>query len=51
MNRIVNQYGVLAFGQPRVLSGSRVLPEQVYRIADGDREEAIRLLRRFGYLT
>lgn len=29
----------------------RIMPEQIYREANGNREEAIRLLRRFGYLT
>lgn len=28
----------------------RLMPEQIFRQADGDRDEAIRLLRRFGYL-
>lgn len=51
MNRVVNQYGVLASGQPRVLPSSRVMPESIYQIAGDDREEAIRLLRRFGYIT
>ncbi|HEX5995681.1 MAG TPA: hypothetical protein VFY84_11115 [Jiangellales bacterium] len=44
----------------RVRSGSRfiraarvprLMPEQIYREANGDRDEAIRLLRRFGYIT
>ncbi|TDD88362.1 hypothetical protein [Actinomadura rubrisoli] len=30
---------------------ARLMPEEIYRAADGDRDEAIRLLRRFGYLT
>lgn len=29
----------------------RLMPEQILRQADGDRDEALRLLRRFGYLT
>jgi len=29
----------------------RLRPESIYRIADGDRDEAIRLLRLYGYLT
>jgi hypothetical protein len=29
----------------------RLMPEQIYREARGDRDEAIRLLKRFGYLT
>jgi hypothetical protein len=31
--------------------GIRLMPEQVFREADGDRDEALRLLKRFGYLT
>ncbi len=51
MSRIVNQYGVLASGQPRVLPGSRVMPEQLYRLADGDRERSIELLAQAGFIT
>nr|WP_146218380.1 hypothetical protein [Micromonospora acroterricola] len=29
----------------------RLMPESIYKIADGNRDEAIRLLRRFGYIT
>ncbi|WP_371409747.1 hypothetical protein OG423_14170 [Micromonospora zamorensis] len=29
----------------------RLMPESIYQIAAGDREEAIRLLRRYGYIT
>jgi hypothetical protein len=29
----------------------RLMPEAIYELADGDRDEAIRLLRRFGYLN
>lgn len=29
----------------------RVMPEEIYRIADGDREVAIALLRRFGFIV
>ncbi len=29
----------------------RLMPESIYQIADGDRDEALRLLRRNGYLT
>lgn len=29
----------------------RLMPESILQIADGDRDEAVRLLRRFGYLT
>lgn len=32
-------------------SGLRPRPESLYRIAKADRDEALRLLRRFGYLT
>lgn len=28
----------------------RLMPESIYRIADGNRDEALRLLRRFGYI-
>ncbi|MFG3710136.1 hypothetical protein [Micromonospora sp. NPDC047730] len=28
----------------------RLMPESIYQIADGDRDEAIRLLRRYGYI-
>lgn len=51
MSRVVNRYGVLASGQPRVLPGSRVMPESLYRLADGDRSESIRLLRQAGFIT
>ncbi|NUS29808.1 MAG: hypothetical protein HOV92_37095 [Streptomyces sp.] len=38
-------------GLPRFeLRSPRLLPEEIYRLAE-DREDAIRLLRRFGYLT
>lgn len=30
--------------------GARITPRQIFKDANGDREEAIRLLRRFGYL-
>lgn len=29
----------------------RIMPEAIYEAADGDRDEAIRLLRRFGYIV
>lgn len=51
MSRIVNQYGVLASGQPRVLPGSRVMPESIYRLADGDRDRAVELLQQAGFIT
>lgn len=39
-------------GLPRFhLRTPRLMPEEIYRLAAGDRSEAIRLLRRFGYLT
>jgi hypothetical protein len=31
-------------------TASRLMPEQIYREANGSRDEAIRLLRRFGYI-
>ncbi|MFJ8154819.1 hypothetical protein [Streptomyces sp. NPDC094468] len=38
-------------GLPRFeLRSPRLLPEEIYRLAE-DREDAVRLLRRFGYLT
>lgn len=51
MGRVVNQYGVLRSGQPRVLPGSRVLPESLYRLADGDRDRAVELLQQAGFIT
>lgn len=39
-------------GLPRFeLRTPRLMPSEIYLLADGDRSEAIRLLRRFGYLT
>jgi hypothetical protein len=35
----------------RRITAARLTPEQIYREAAGDRDDAIRLLRRFGYLT
>jgi len=29
----------------------RLMPEEIYRLADGDREHAIRLLKRNGYIV
>ena len=37
-------------GKRGVVRGARLLPEEIYREANGNRSEAIRLLRRFGYL-
>lgn len=34
----------------RSVTVPRLMPESIYRIAAGDREEALRLLRRFGYI-
>lgn len=51
MTRIVNSYGVLASGQPRVLPGSRVMPESLYRIAGDDRDRAVELLQLAGFIT
>lgn len=43
--------GVKADGQRyRSARPPRLMPESILKIADGDRDEAIRLLRRFGYL-
>lgn len=36
---------------PGQIAGARLTPKQLYAEAAGDRAEAIRLLRRFGYLT
>jgi hypothetical protein len=38
-------------GGSRGVNGVRATPEQIYRDADGDRGEALRLLTRHGYLT
>jgi hypothetical protein len=35
----------------RGAAGVRLMPEQILREANGDRTEAIRLLKRFGYLV
>jgi len=35
----------------RVSNVPRLMPEQIFAEAGGDREEAVRLLRRFGYIT
>lgn len=44
--------GVKARGQRyRRAQVPRLMPESILQAADGDRDEAIRLLRRFGYLT
>jgi hypothetical protein len=37
-------------GKRGVVRGTRLLPEQIYAEANGNRSEAVRLLRRFGYL-
>lgn len=37
-------------GRYRSAKGVRLMPESIYQIADGDRSEAIRLLKRYGYL-
>lgn len=34
----------------RGVGGVRLMPEQILREAKGDRDEALRLLKRFGYL-
>jgi hypothetical protein len=38
-------------GGGRGVNGVRLTPEQIYRDADGDRDEALRLLMQHGYLT
>lgn len=38
-------------GDSRGVNGVRLTPEQIYRDADGDRDEALRLLMQHGYLT
>jgi hypothetical protein len=45
--------GVKASEEARYTSARapRLMPESIYQIADGDRDEAIRLLKRFGYIT
>lgn len=35
----------------RSAKAPRLMPESIYQIAGGDRDEAIRLLRRYGYIT
>lgn len=43
--------GVKREGQRyRSARGVRLMPESIYQIAGGDRDEAIRLLRRYGYI-
>lgn len=61
INKVVNaRRGVQTadvFGQATQITaeaarrGVRLMPEAIYRLADGDRDEAIRLLKRHGYLT
>lgn len=40
-----------AGGRYRTAQAPRLMPESIYQIAGDDRGEAIRLLRRFGYIT
>ncbi|GLY21687.1 hypothetical protein Misp04_14190 [Micromonospora sp. NBRC 101691] len=40
-----------AGGRYRSARPPRLMPESIYQIAGDDRDEAIRLLRRFGYIT
>lgn len=35
---------------PGQVAGARLMPESIYEIAKGDRDEAIRLLRAHGYI-
>lgn len=35
----------------RTLTTPRLMPEEIFRIADDDRDEELRLLRRYGYIT
>jgi hypothetical protein len=46
-DRLLTRVAVRARGQ----RGVRLMPGQIIREAAGDRDEALRLLRRFGYLT
>lgn len=43
--------GVKGDGRYRFARAPRLMPEQIYAEARGDRDEAVRLLRRFGYIT
>jgi hypothetical protein len=35
----------------RTVSTPRLMPEEIFRLADDDRDEELRLLRRYGYIT
>ncbi|MET8824780.1 hypothetical protein ABZX40_17920 [Streptomyces sp. NPDC004610] len=43
------RFGEATRGRARAVT-PRLMPEEIYRLADGDREQAIRLLERNGYL-
>jgi hypothetical protein len=43
--------GTKTGGRYRSARTPRLMPESIYQIAAGDRDEAIRLLRRYGYIT
>jgi hypothetical protein len=43
--------GKVMEGLPGGRKAPRLMPESIYQIAGRDRDEAIRLLRRFGYIT
>lgn len=48
--RAIERGRVPASGRGFQLRTPRLLPEEIYKLAAGNRDEAIRLLRRFGYL-
>lgn len=48
--RVVNFRGVNAAGERRY-TGARLSPEQIYKAAGDDREQAIALLRSNGFLV
>lgn len=57
MNRVVNaRRGMQTAADGRLYTAEaagkrpRLMPEQIYREAQGDRDEALRLLKRFGYI-
>jgi hypothetical protein len=60
MGKVVNAHrGMYVAGERKLTTegikarrgGVRLMPEQIYREAAGDRDEALRLLRRFGYIA
>ena len=57
MNRVVNaRRGMQTAADGRLYTAEvvgkrpRLMPEQIYREAQGDRDEALRLLKRFSYI-